>query len=217
MKTAKITKYWQHATAALAIVVAITGWDVVYAAAAGGSSVSSQSQSSSPFTAGEVVFGVVNNQKIILAVPEGIKAKKSMQDEVDKAQASLNQQRLELESMGKDLESKADLMSADAKQKKRDELYAKMQMLRDEEMKFQQSIRQKEFQATQGIVEKIAMYVKEIALEKNLFAVFESSQSGIMFIKQYLDITDDVILKFSEKPSSSADDKKNDSSSSSDS
>ena len=155
-------------------------------------------------TQSDMAFGVVNNQKIILAVPEGIKAKKAMQEEVDKAQAALNAQRVELEALSKDIEANADLMSAEAKQTKRDELQNKVLLLRDEEMKFQQSIRQKEFAATQGIVEKIALYVKEIAHDKNLAVVFESSQSGVMYIKNYIDITDDVILKFSEKADSSA-------------
>ena len=152
----------------------------------------------------DIAFGVVNNQKIILAVPEGIKAKKAMQAEVDKAQAALNAQRIELETLSKEIEANADLMSAEAKQTKRDELQNKVLLLRDEEMKFQQSIRQKEFAATQGIVEKIALYVKEIAHDKNLTVVFESSQSGVMYIKNYIDITDDVILKFSEKADVSA-------------
>lgn len=155
-------------------------------------------------TGGEVTFGVVNNQKIILAVPEGIKAKKAMQEEVDKAQATLNAQRLELEALGKELEANADLMSAAAKQQKRDELQNKVMVLRDEEMKFQQRIRQQEFQATQGIVEKIAVYVKDIATAKNLAVVFESSQSGVMYIKNYIDITDDVILKFSAHSAAAA-------------
>lgn len=155
-------------------------------------------------TGGESTFGVVNNQKIILAVPEGIKAKKAMQEEVDKAQASLNAQRLELEALGKELEANADLMSAAAKQQKREELQNKVVVLRDEEMKFQQRIRQQEFQATQGIVEKIAVYVKEIATAKNLAVVFESSQSGVMYIKNYIDITDDVILKFSAQSAAAA-------------
>ena len=146
----------------------------------------------------DLVFGVVNNQKIILAVPEGIKAKKAMQLEVDKAQAAMNQQRLELEALSKDLESKLDLMSAEAKQKKRQELQDKVLVLRDQEMNFQQEIRQKEFEATQGIVQKIAIYVKEIAAEKGLVVVFEATQSGVMYLKNFVDITDDVILKFSE-------------------
>lgn len=146
----------------------------------------------------EMVFGVVNNQKVILAVPEGIKAKKAMQLEVDKAQAAMNQQRLELEALSKDLESKLDLMSAEAKQKKRQELQDKVLVLRDQEMNFQQEIRKKEFEATQGIVQKIATYVKEIADEKGLAVVFEATQSGVMYLKNFVDITDDVIIKFSE-------------------
>lgn len=146
-----------------------------------------------------LLFGFVNNQKIILSVPEGIKARKKIQEDVEKAQKAMQAKKVELEAINKEWDEKSELMSSEAKEKKRLEFQNKVMSLRDEEMNFQKDIREKELAATQEIVKKIATYVEEIAKKKGLSVVFEASQSGIMYMKDYVDITDDVILKFSEE------------------
>ncbi|MCY4381501.1 MAG: OmpH family outer membrane protein [Proteobacteria bacterium] len=163
---------------------------VCFTASSYGQTAESQKNKNKP------VFAVVNNQKIILSVPEGIKARKKIQAEINQAQASMEKKKKELESLTQNWEKDAELMNAEAKAKKQAELQQKIMTLRDEEMNFQKTIREKELSATQEIVKKIATYVQEIAETKKIDLVFESSQAGIMYIANYIDITDDVILKF---------------------
>ena len=153
-------------------------------------------------------FGVVNSQQVILSVPEGIRARKALEEEVAARQKELLQKRKELEALGKEWEQKSALLSDKAKQQKAVELQSKMAALREGELKLQQDMREKEAEATREILVKINKQVKILAEKKKLFAVFDSSRAAIVYMRDYVDITDDVILAFSESKPSSPSDKK---------
>lgn len=143
-------------------------------------------------------FGVVNTQQVILSVPEGIRARKAIEQEIEERKKVLMQKRQELEALGKEWEQKSSLLSAEAKQQKAVEFQTKVAALREDELKLQQEMREKEAAATKVILDKITQRVKALAEKKGLFAVLDTSRSGIIYMRDYVDITGDVILAFSE-------------------
>lgn len=143
-------------------------------------------------------FGVVNTQQVILSVPEGIRARKAIEQEIEERKKVLMQKRQELEALGREWDQKSSLLSTEAKQQKAVEFQTKVAALREDELKLQQEMREKEAAATKVILDKITQRVKALAEKKGLFAVLDTSRSGIIYMRDYVDITGDVILAFSE-------------------
>lgn len=147
-------------------------------------------------------FGLVNTQQIILSVPEGIRARQAIEKEIEERSKTLTEKRNSLEKLGQEWDKQAQLLSPEAKQQKAMEFQTKVAALREEEMKMQQEMREKEAQATRAVLVKIREQVSVIAQKKGLFAVFDSTRSGLMYIAPgYVNITDDVILALSESRS----------------
>ena len=143
-------------------------------------------------------IGIVNNQKILSSVPDAITARKNIEKEIKAIQDDLLAQKDEIEKLNKELIEKEALLTAEAKTQRQTTLQQKVMELRQKEFTSQQEIRQKEASITQEIVRKIAEVVQKLAKEKNLDMVFETNQSGIMYLKEYVDITDDVIVEYNK-------------------
>ena len=149
-------------------------------------------------------IGMVNNQKILVSVPEAILARKELEKEIKAKQDELMAQKTEIEKLNKEFIDKSALLTAEARDQRRSVLEQKVMEIRQKEFTFQQEIREKEAVVTQKIVAKIAEKVKIIAKAKKLGIVFESTQAGIMYLDDYVDITDDVIVAFSSEQSTNS-------------
>ncbi len=101
--------------------------------------------------------------------------------------------------MNQNWQKQAALLSEDARMKKQKEFQDKFLELRKSEMDFQNEIKQKEQQATQKIAIKVAGLVDRIAKDKKLTAVFETSSSGLIYLKDPVDLTDQVIKDYNSQ------------------
>lgn len=144
-------------------------------------------------------FGVINMQKLILNVEEGKSARKNLEEEIKKKEQDFLKQKNELDELNKSWQSNAALLSNDAKMKKQKEFQEKFMALRNAEMGFQNEIKQKEQQVTQGIAIKAAQIVNDLAKKKHMKIVFEANSSGLVYVDNPIDLTDEVIKEFKQK------------------
>lgn len=141
-------------------------------------------------------YGVIDVQSVILNVEEGKQARASLEKEIKAKEKELLQQKKDLDEMNKQWKDQAALLSEAARMKKQQEFQEKFMALRNAEMSLQQEIKIKEQKATQQIYVKVAKLVQKFAESKGFEAVFEANTSGVMFLKDPVDITNDVISAF---------------------
>ena len=141
-------------------------------------------------------YAVINMQQIILNVEEGKKARSALEVEIKAKEKELMTKKKELDKMNKDWKSQAPLLSESARFKKQQEFQEKFMALRNDEMAFQQEIKRKEQKATQKIAVKITKLVDKYAKSKGYEMVFETSSAGLVYLKDPVDITKEIITAY---------------------
>lgn len=155
--------------------------------------------STSSFAAGK--YGIINMQKVILTVEEGKTARSDLEKQIKAKETELMGKKKELDKLNEDWKTQAPLLSEEAKLKKQQEFQERFVNLRNEEMNFQKEIKQKESEATQKIAIKVQQMVETMSKQKDLDAVFEVSSSGLLYLKDPMDLTDEVIKSYDNKVS----------------
>lgn len=141
-------------------------------------------------------YAVVDMQTVILNVSEGKAARKKLEVQIKAKEKSLQKEKEALDKMNKDWKSQAPLLSESARFKKQQEFQEKFMNLRNEELKFQQEIKQKEQEATQKIAVSVTKLVSELAKKRGYEMVFETSSAGLVYLKDPVDITKEVITAY---------------------
>ena len=146
-------------------------------------------------------IAIVDSQRVIFSVPEGIMAKKNLEKEFQAKQEALQKEGEEIQKLSQQLQNSSSVISEAKKKELSAEFQTKLMTFQKKEVQLRQEMRQKELQATQKITQKIVELAKQIAEEKNYFVVYEKSQSGLIYLKEYADITEDIILAYAQVPS----------------
>ncbi len=153
-------------------------------------------------------YGIIDIQAVILNVEEGKKARSDLEKEIKGKEGELKKKRDELEKLNQDWQKQAALLSESARMQKQQEFQEKFLSLRNSEMEFQNEIKKKEQQATQNIAHKVAMMVEKRSKEMGLEVVFESNSAGLLYLKDPVDLTPDIVKNYeAEQKTAKADDK----------
>jgi outer membrane protein len=143
-------------------------------------------------------FGVVDMQRIILTVEEGKEARAALEKEIKGKEEEFRKKKEALDKLNKEWKDQAPLLSEDARIRKQQDFQEKLVELRNSEMTFQKEISQKEGQATQRIAMKVTSLVDGLVRSQNIEAVFEVNSSGLLYLKNPIDLTEQVIKKYNE-------------------
>ena len=141
-------------------------------------------------------YAVVDMQAVIMNVEEGKKARSDLEKEIKAKEKELLSRKQELDKMNQEWKEQSPLLSEQARMKKQQEFQEKFMSLRNEEMQFQNEIKRKEQMATQKIAVSVSKYVNELARSRGYEMVFESNSSGLLYLKNPVDLTKDVIENF---------------------
>lgn len=141
-------------------------------------------------------YGIVDIQAVILNVKEGKEARALLEKEIKAKEKELLKQKAELDKMNKDWKSQAALLSESARLKKQQDFQEKFLSLRNAELAFQTSIKRKEQKATQKIALKVAKFVEKLARERGFEAVFETNSAGLLFLKDPVNLTNEIISSY---------------------
>ena len=143
-----------------------------------------------------VRIGIIDMQKIILSVEEGKTAREKLGKEIKSKEQEFRKKKEELDAMNKSWKKEAAMLSEQARIRKQQEFQKKFMALRNSEMEFQGSIKKKEAEVTQKIAIKVAGIVDTIAKKQDIDTVFERNSSGLLYVKDPLDLTDQVISSY---------------------
>ncbi len=144
-------------------------------------------------------FAVIDMQAVILNVEEGKAARAELEAEIKKKETEFGKQKTELDKMNEEWKSQAAVLSESARLKKQQEFQEKFLELRNAEMGFQQDIKRREQKATQKIALGVAKLVEDISKAQGYEAVFETNSAGLLYLKDPVDLTKDVIAAYAKQ------------------
>ena len=144
-------------------------------------------------------YGIIDMQAVILNVAEGKSARADLEKKIKAKEGELNKRREELDKMNKDFQNQSALISEEARMNKQKEFQEKFLALRNDEMSFRESVKRDEQKATQGIAGKVEVIVKKMAKDKGIEVVFEINNSGLLYLNEPVDLTQDVIKEYGKK------------------
>jgi outer membrane protein len=141
-------------------------------------------------------YGVIDMQAVILNVGEGKKARAELEKEIKGKEGEFQKEKEELDKLNQEWKSQAALLSESARLKKQQDFQERFMTLRNAELNFQSEIKRKEQKATQGIAINVAKMVETMAKQKELEAVYETNTAGLLYLKDPVDLTNDVIAEY---------------------
>lgn len=144
-------------------------------------------------------YAVVDMQAVILNVAEGKREREKLEKEIKDKEKELLKAKEELDKMNEEWKKQAPLLSESARMQKQQEFQEKFLKLREEEMNFQNEIKKKEQAATQKIAVNVSKMVNTIAAERGFEAVFESSSSGLIYLKDPVDLTKEITAAYEDQ------------------
>jgi outer membrane protein len=141
-------------------------------------------------------YAVVDMQAVILNVEEGKQARADLEKQIKAKEKDLLKKKEELDKMNQEWEKQAPLLNEQARMSKQKEFQEKFMSLRNEEMSFQNEIKGKEQAATQKIAIAVSKLVNDMAKQRGVDMVFETNSAGLLYLKDPVDMTKDVIDAF---------------------
>ena len=108
----------------------------------------------------------------------------------------LNGKQEELKKMQQELEQGGMMLSDETKRAKAVEFQKKMYELQQTYGQLQQELAQAEAKATKKIFDKMGVIIKDIAKEKSYDLVLERTESAVLFAKDDMDLTGELIKRY---------------------
>ncbi len=142
---------------------------------------------------------VVDVQRVILETREGRRAKKDLERTFAKSQARLEAKQRDLQKRFEDLQAKAPMLSERMLLQRQQELVRSQSELERLTMELQEEIVQKEGLLTEKIYKKVAVIVRQIALEEKVQTVLVRGEMTVLFANPKLDLTNRVIVVYDKK------------------
>lgn len=141
-------------------------------------------------------IGYIDMARALNETEDGRKAKASLKKIFDVKQKELDEQQEKLKKAAEDLDKKRTLLPAEQVRAKEAELQQEMQKVTNTYMRHQKDLQEKEAAETGKIVERMQRIVFKIATAENFTMVLDRNQSGVVFAKPHLDLTNEVIRRY---------------------
>lgn len=147
----------------------------------------------------EIKFAVVDLKRALHEVEDGKKAKTQLEKEFNAKKAKLDKKQKELQDMRKGFEKKAAVLSQEARMKEGQKMEEEFQKYRELLTTSQADMQKRETEVTNPILKGLEDELKKIAKDKEYAVVLEKGQAAVVFNKEELDITDELIKKYNSR------------------
>lgn len=145
-----------------------------------------------------VKFASIDVKRVLLSVEEGLITKKNLQEYAKQKKAELETKQNEFEKLRADFQKNAAMLSEAAKKEKQQTIEKKYRELHDAKMSIQNEFKQREMEASEKIFFNIRKVITSLAEKKNFSLVYEKN-STLLYAKDPVDITDEVIKEYDKK------------------
>ncbi|WP_040856103.1 OmpH family outer membrane protein [Thiorhodovibrio frisius] len=138
-------------------------------------------------------MGYVNMQRVLKESQLGRDAEARLEERFGPKTEPFAEEEMAIRQLQQVLERDKALMSEAQVEKKQTEIRERIQAFEQDFSAIQRELAQAQQQEAAKILEPAGKALKAIAEKKKLSAVFESSQSGILYLDPKTDLTDEVI------------------------
>ncbi|MCY4381502.1 MAG: OmpH family outer membrane protein [Proteobacteria bacterium] len=146
------------------------------------------------------VFGLVNLQKLVGSVPEGVAADKLVQATIKRYQPLLESAQVEVTRLRESLNNNTDNMTVEQLMVINKQYSAAIEKFRQLQNTAQSELVKVRREGINSIIAKMQPIINQFAKENGLIAVLRMDQAGFVYADQdyYVDITDSIIALFAE-------------------
>jgi len=154
----------------------------------------------SPAFAADVLMkiGIVDLKKAVTESEQGKKAKAELETFVKGKQGAIEEKGKNIEKLKSDLDKQGDILSAEAKRNKQDELERLAHEYQRAVADSQGEVGKKENELIQGVIIGLKDIIKAITEEDKYTLILENNEAVVVFADKGLDITDRVIKRYNE-------------------
>ncbi len=142
-----------------------------------------------------VKVGEVQLQKVIVSVKEGQRLKERLEKTFSARQAEITKEQSVLEKE----QGKLELLDEKARKVEIPKFQQKADEFRKKALTYQKEAKELELSMLKTLTDKIKVIVDEISTEKKLDLTVEKNNSPIIYAKNSVDLTDEVIKNFDKK------------------
>jgi outer membrane protein len=142
----------------------------------------------------EVTVTFYPRDTVVAKELEGLKAQ--LERDFRQRQEQLDQKQNQVVKLKEELESQGMMLSEAARREKGMQFQQAMGELQQLYMTLQQELAQKEAEATKRIFDKMRTIIAEIGKEQSYTMVLERTESAVLYDRDGLDLTDELIKRF---------------------
>lgn len=144
--------------------------------------------------------GVVNLQRALQDCKKGKAAKANLEKEVEEKRKKIESERTAIQKASEEFQKKSAVMSEKARMQKGTELQQKVAGLQELMQKAQFDVQNRERELTAPILEALRGVVPDIAKKHKVELALEDSGSVLLYSADKVDLTDEVIKAYDDKP-----------------
>jgi outer membrane protein len=176
----------------------VIGIALVAAVAAAATWISVETLSAQTAAPAATRVGFVDIQRVLARSSAGVAAREQLEKEKAAMQRQVDSQRGEIEKLRDELEKKGQLLSADARREKQEQLERKVRDARRLVDDLQGTLQKKEEALLAKVLQDVSGLIQKVGKEKGYAMVLERQRSSILYASPESDLTDDVLRAFDD-------------------
>ncbi|MBF0362298.1 MAG: OmpH family outer membrane protein [Oligoflexia bacterium] len=157
------------------------------------------SSSSSYADSSKITVGLVDVQKVLLAIDEGKNIRKKLEDDFKKKQDQLKKDENKFKEMQEKFEKQRLVLNEKSKLDKEKELRDLYVSIQEKTMKYQQELQELERELKRPLIDKIKTIVETISKSSNVDMTFEIGTTPLVYAENKKDLTEDVISSYNKQ------------------
>ena len=167
-------------------------------AVSGVGSLSAQTAPAVPAGVAPAKIGFVDIQRVLARSSAGVAAREQLEKEKATMQRQVDAQRGEIDKLREELEKKGQLLSADARREKQEQLERRVRDARRLVDDLQGTLQKKEEALLAKVLQDVGGLIQKVGKEKGYAMVLERQRSSILYASPESDLTDDVLRAFDD-------------------
>jgi len=141
----------------------------------------------------------VDIQRVLARSSAGVAAREQLEKDKGAMQRQLDGHRAELEKLREEIEKKGQLLSADARREKQDQLERKVRDARRLVDDLQATLQKKEEALLAKVLQDVSGLIQKVGKERGYAMVLERQRSSILYASPETDLTDEVIRAYDDE------------------
>jgi outer membrane protein len=151
-----------------------------------------------------VRVGFVDIQRVLARSSAGVAAREQLEKEKAAMQRQVDAQRGDIEKLRDELEKKGQLLSADARREKQEQLERKVRDARRLVDDLQGTLQKKEEALLAKVLQDVSGLIQKVSKDRGFGLVLERQRSSILYATPESDLTDDVLRAYDDEAKKAA-------------